>query len=95
MKHLFILLGGFEIWDGLITHWAVRNGLVQEANPFIRSMVMEGNFLLLKITGALLSVLILWGMSRHASRVTAITTLSVVLFYGAVTLWNLNTFFRL
>ena len=95
MKYLFILLGGLEIWDGLITHWVVRNGLVQEANPFIRSIVMDGNFLLLKITGVFLCVLILWGMYRHAPRVTTITTLSIVLFYGAVTLWNLNTLFRM
>ena len=94
MKYLLILLSGFEISDGIITHFLVRNGLVQEGNPLVESIVMEGNFLLLKVIGVLLCVLILWGVYRRFPRVTLIATSSVVMFYGVVMAWNLTMFFR-
>ncbi len=94
MKRLLILLGGFEISDGIITHFLVRNGLVQEGNPLMESIVREGNFLLLKVIGVFLCVFILWGMYRRFPKATVITTSSVVMFYGAVMAWNLSIFFR-
>ncbi len=94
MKHLLILLSGFEISDGIITHFLVRNGLVQEGNPLMESIVREGHFLLLKVIGVFLCVLILWGMYRRFPKVTLIATSSVVMFYGAVMVWNLGIIFR-
>ena len=93
MKYLLILLSGFEILDGMTTHFLVRNGLVQEGNSLMEPIVREGNFLLLKVIGVLLSVSILWGMYKHAPKVTLIATSSVVMFYGAVIAWNLSMFF--
>ncbi len=94
MKYLLILLGGFEISDGIITHFLVRNGLVQEGNPLVEAIVMEGNFLLLKVIGVLLCVLILWDIYKRFPKVALIATSSVVMFYGAVMAWNLSMFFR-
>ncbi len=94
MKYLLILLSGFEISDGIITHFLVRNGLAQEGNPLMESIVMEGNFLLLKIIGVLLCVPILWGVYRRFPRATLVTASSIVMFYGAVIAWNLGVFFR-
>ena len=94
MKYLLILLGGFEISDGIITHFLVRNGLVQEGNPLVEAIVMEGNFLLLKVIGVLLCVLILWDIYKRFPKVALIATSSVVMFYGAVMAWNLSVFFR-
>ena len=93
MKNLLILLSGFEISDGIITHCLVRNNLVQEGNPLVAPIVREGNFLLLKVIGVLLCVLILWGMYKRFPKVTLIATSSVVMFYGAVMAWNLSIFF--
>ena len=94
MKYLLTLLSGFEISDGVITTFFVRNGLVQEGNPLMESIVREGNFLLLKVIGALLCVLILWGMYKRFPKVALMTTSSIVMFYGAVMAWNLSVFFR-
>ena len=94
MKYLLILLSGFEISDGIATHFLVGNGLVQEGNPLMEPMVREGNFLLLKVIGVLLCVLILWSMYQRFPNLALITTSTVVMFYGAVIAWNLGVFFR-
>lgn len=92
MKYLLILLGGFEISDGIITHFLVRNGLVREGNPLMETIVREGNFLLLKVVGVLLSVLVLWGIYKRFPKVTLTATSSIVLFYGLVMVWNMGMF---
>ena len=95
MKHLLILLSVFEISDGILTHFLVRNGLVHEGNPLMQPIVMEGNFLLLKVIGVLLCVLVLWGVYKHIPRVALVTTSSIVIFYGVVMTWNLSIFWGL
>ncbi len=92
MKYLLILLSGFEISDGIITHFLVRNGLVHESNPLMEPIVMEGNFLLFKIIGVFFSVLILWGVYKRFPKVALTATASVAMFYGAVIVWNLSIF---
>ena len=92
MKYLIILLlslCGLEISDGLITHGAVKNGLVQEANPFMEHIVRDGNFLLFKVIGALLCVIILWGIYKRFPNMALLATSSMVVFYGGVVSWNL------
>ena len=92
MKYLLILLGGFEISDGAVTHFLVRSSLVQEGNPLMEPVVREGNFLLLKVIGVLLSVVLLVGIYKRFPKVALITTSSVVAFYGLVMAWNVSTF---
>ncbi len=94
MKYLLIMLSGLEISDGIITHFLVGNGLAQEGNPLMESIVREGNFVLLKVIGVLLCGLILWGVYKRFCKVTLIVTASIVMFYGAVIAWNLGVFFR-
>ena len=94
MKYLLIWLSGLEISDGIITNFFVRNGLVQEANPLMESIVKQGDFLLLKIIGVCLCGLILWILYKRFPRVTLIVTSSIVMFYGAVIVWNLGVLFR-
>jgi hypothetical protein len=48
---------------------------------------------MLKVIGALLCVWILWLLYRRFRKIAMITTSSIVLFYGAVMLWNLSIFF--
>jgi len=93
VKYLLAMLGGLEISDGIFTDLLVRNGLVQEANPLMESVIMKGDFLLLKIIGVLLCGLILWRLYKSYPRVTVIVTSSIVMFYGAVMVWNLGVFF--
>ena len=92
MKYLLALLGGFEISDGIITYLLVGNGPIQEANPLMASLAGEGNFLILKVTGALFCVLILWHLYKRFRKMTLIATSSVVAFYGVVIIWNMWVF---
>ena len=92
MKRLLILLAGFEIADGIITHLLVRSGVVQEGNPLMAVIVGEGNFLTLKVIGALFCVLTLWYLYRRFRKVTLIAASSVVAFYGVVIAWNIWVF---
>ena len=90
MKHLLILLSGLEISDGVITSLLVRNGSVQESNRLIEAIVMKGDFLLFKVIGVAICVLILWGIYQRFPGVAKIAASSVVAFYGAVMVWNLS-----
>ncbi len=92
MKYLLTLLCGFEISDGVITHLLASNGQFREGNPLMAPIVGEGNFLLLKVVGVLLCVLVLLRLYRRFPRVTVLTASSVVTFYGAVIGWNLSLF---
>jgi hypothetical protein len=92
MKYLLTLLCGFEISDGIITHLLVSSGQFREGNPLMAPIVGEGNFLLLKVVGVILCVMVLLIMYRRFPRVTILTTSSVVTFYGAVIGWNLGLF---
>ena len=92
MKYLLLLLSGLEISDGIMTNSLVGNGLLQEANPLMTSIVGDGDFLLLKVVGALLSALALWQIYRRFPRLALTTTSSVLLFYSAVLAWNLGVF---
>ena len=93
MRYILVLLSGFQVADGIITHVLVKNGLVQEGNPLLVSIVSEGDFLMLKVLGALLCVLFLWGIYQRFRNVALVTTSSIVMFYGAVMSWNLSVFF--
>lgn len=92
MKYLLIFLSEFEVSDGIITHFLVRKGLAQEGNPLLESVIMDGNFLLLKIIGVLPCVLILWALYKRFPRVILVVTATVVMFYGAIMVWNLSIF---
>ena len=93
MKYLLGLLIGLEILDGLLTHFLVRNGLGQEANPFLRYIVLGDNFLLFKITGGILAVFLLWMIYTRWPRVALICTSFFVVFYAVIVAWNLSLFF--
>ena len=92
MKYLLTLLCGFEISDGLITHFLVNHGQFREGNPLMAPIVGEGSFLLLKVVGVLLCALALLRLYQRFPRVSVVTASSVVTFYGAVIGWNLSLF---
>ncbi len=90
MKYLLGLLVLFEISDGLITHFLIKGGLAREGNPLLVPIVGESGFLILKVVGVLVCVLILWDVYKRFPKVALVTTWCFVIFYGAVALWNLR-----
>ena len=93
MKYLLGLLASFVVADGLLTYFLVRNGLAREGNPFLVPIVGEINFIILKVVGAALCVLILWDIYRRFPKLAMISTSCFVVFYGAIVGWNLSIFF--
>ena len=91
MKLLLLLMSGLEISDGLFTNFAVGNNLASEANSLMKSFVMNGDFIILKILGAVFCSLCLWMLYRRYPRIAVAVTSGVVVFYIAVISWNIGT----
>jgi len=92
MKYLIGLLILFEISDGLLTHFLVRDGLAREINPFLLPLVGDAGFMILKVVGVLICAIILWDIYKRYPRVALISTSCFVVFYGVIVLWNLSLF---
>lgn len=88
MKYLLSIMSGLEISDGVFTDFAVGKGFVNEANPFMKSVVSGGDFLLLKITGALVCAIALWLVYKKYPKLAKTATSGIILFYTTVITWN-------
>lgn len=88
--HLLLLMFGLEIMDAVITHFLVGVGYVQEGNPLMASIVSEGDFILLKITGILVCLPLLLILYKRFPRLATVTMSSIIAFYGMVISWNLT-----
>jgi hypothetical protein len=93
IEYLLGTLLGLVVADGLISQFLIKSGLGQEGNPFLRTIVTEGNFLVVKMCGAVVCVLILWNMARRTPKVAFIASVSLVSIYTAILFWNLAVFF--
>ncbi|MFC1873456.1 DUF5658 family protein [Chloroflexota bacterium] len=93
MKHLLGILMGLEVLDGLLTHYLVRNGIAQEANPFLESIVQGDNFLSFKICGGILAIFLLWSIYARWPKASAICASCFVVFYSVIVMWNSSLLF--
>ena len=93
MKYLLGLLAGFTTADGLLTYFLIKHGLAQEGNPFLVPIVGEDNFLVLKVVGTILCVLILWDIYKRFPKLALISTSFFVVAYAVIVFWNLGLFF--
>jgi len=87
------VLTGLIVSDGLISYFLVRYGLGQEGNPFLQTLVGEGNFLVIKVLAALLCAFILWDIYKQWPKLALISTSCFVALYTGVVSWNLFVFF--
>ncbi len=81
-----------EVADGIFTNSAVRGNLVREGNPLMQNLAGTGNFLAMKISGAIICALLLWLLYQRFPRISMAATSGVVLFYAGVLTWNLSIF---
>lgn len=54
--------------DGLMTEFLVGKGAAREVNPFLKPLVGDIGFIVLKVAGALLCAFILWDVHRRFPR---------------------------
>jgi len=89
IKYLLCTLVALVAADGLISQFLVRSGLGREGNPFLRNWVGEGNFLAIKVVGALVCSLILWDIYKRWPKLVLISSSAFVAVYTGIVLWNL------
>ncbi len=93
MRYLLGVLTTLVILDGLITHVLIKNGLAREANPFLATLVGGGNFLVIKVVGALLCAFILWDIYKRWPKLALISSFCFAVAYTGIVLWNVSLFF--
>jgi hypothetical protein len=92
MKQLLGIMSGLNISDGLFTDYAVNNEIVKEANSLMKAFVFGGDFVLLKIAGAILCSLALWLVYKRFPRTALAATSFIVLVYSVVLTLNIVVF---
>ena len=89
IEYLLGTLLGLIVADGVISQFLIKEGIGHEANPFLKPLATSSDFLIIKLCGAILCVLILWNMAKRSPKLTLIFTTSVVFIYTAILFWNI------
>jgi Domain of unknown function (DUF5658) len=91
---LLTSLVALVVADGIITRFLVINNLGTELNPFLQTWVESDTLLLLKLAGSAIAAFMLWRVSKKYPRLTLIVTISCIVFYMFIIIWNLYVFFK-
>jgi hypothetical protein len=92
IEYLLGTLLSLVIADGLISQFLIKSGLGYEGNPLLRVLVMENDFLIIKMCSAILCVIILWNIARRSPRLIFIFSTCFVGLYTAILFWNIAVF---
>ena len=94
-RNLFLLamMAQLQLWDGIITQAFVMNGVVRESNRVAAHLLGEGNYLLLKMAGILVCLVLLWVIGRRYPALAKLTASVVCIFFLAVIVWNFLVLF--
>ena len=93
IEYLLGTLLSLVVADGLISQFLIESGIGQEGNLLLKNLVAEGSFLIIKMCGAIICVLILWNMAKRVPKLVLIVSVSFVAIYTAILFWNLAMFF--
>ena len=92
MRYILYLLLALVVADGILSNFLVLQNMGVELNPFLKNLVGGGYLLPLKAGGALLAIVMLYGIYKRAPRAATICSLSFVVFYTAILYWNTLAF---
>lgn len=95
LRRVGYLLGtllSLVVADGLISQFLIESGIGKEGNPFLKVLVTESNFLIVKMCGAIICVLILWNMAKRLPRLVLIVSSCLVAIYTIILFWNIVVF---
>jgi len=92
IEYLLGTLLSLVVADGVISQFLIKSGIGQEGNPLLRVLVTESDFLIIKMCGAIICVLILWNIARRSPRLIFIFSACVVGLYTALVFWNIAVF---
>jgi Domain of unknown function (DUF5658) len=88
MKFLVPMLILIESVDSILTYSAVGKGVVNEANPVLKSFIGTENFIFMKISGSIVSSLLLWFVYKRFPKIGVTATITILIFYLIVLTWN-------
>ena len=92
IEYLLGTLLGLIVADGIISQFLIKEGLGVEGNPFLKSLATSGDFLIIKLCGAVLCVLILWNMAKASPKLIFVFSTFVVFIYTAILFWNIAVY---
>ncbi len=92
MRYMLYLLLALVVADGILSNFLVLQNMGFELNPFLKDLVGGEYLLSLKAYGALLAVVMLWGIYKKLPKIAVICNLSFVVFYTAILYWNTFAF---
>jgi hypothetical protein len=90
---VLLILVVLVIFDGVMTQFVIGSGFGNEANPFMLTCLGAGNFMWVKIIGAILSAVILWDVHRRNPRLALFTSMMFISVYGTIVIWNIACIF--
>jgi hypothetical protein len=77
-----------EIADGVLTNILIKEGIAREANPILANIAGERGFMIAKVVGVLLAVVILWDIHRRFPRLALWTGAAFLFIYAGIVAWN-------
>ncbi len=86
--YILLLLAGLVVADGLITQFLIGTGIAREGNLLLQDLLNSGNFMPVKIAGALLSVILLVNIYRHYPKMATIASCCFIVIYTGIVYWN-------
>jgi hypothetical protein len=89
-RYVLLLLVGLVLADGLITQFLITSGIAREGNTFLRGLLATGDFMPIKIAGALLSALLLVRINRHQPKMAIVTSWCFIAIYTGIVYWNIT-----
>lgn len=92
VEYLLGTLLSLVVADGIISQFLIKSGLGQEGNPFLKILVVDSNFLVIKMCGAIICVLILWNIAKRSPKLILIFSSCIVALYTAILFWNIAVF---
>ena len=92
IEYLLGTLLALVVADGIISQFLIEEGLGQEGNPFLKTLATDSNFLIIKMCGAIICVIILWNLAKRKPRLVLIFSSIVVFIYTAILLWNISIY---
>jgi hypothetical protein len=77
-----------EIADGILTNVLIKKDIAREANPFLVGIAGTTGFMIIKIIGVLLAVVILLDINQRYPRLAFWVAVVFLLVYCGIVAWN-------
>jgi len=88
MRYMLYTLFALIVADGILTDFLIRQELGQEWNPFLKNLVGGEQFLLIKICGAFLIIVIMYEIYRRRPNMAIVSSICFLVLYTGIVYWN-------